>query len=502
MGARPVSTSGPATFGASYAYDALNRPTTITWNPAATPTTPSTTSVAFVHAYSAANQCSGQTATDNSWWFYPGTTASTVSYTANALNQYTAVGSVMPSYDGNGNLTSDGTFTYGYDAENRLTSASATGVAASYAFDGQGRRKLKTVNGTNTVFVTDADNREVLEYDGSSGTILNWYAYGLGPNDVLNQMNGAGTTRATLIPDIQGSILATLDAASGALTKTGYLPFGESGSTSGSFRYTGQRIDPETNGLHYYRARMYMPAWGRFMQVDPVGYQAGNNLYSYVNNDPLNALDSFGLDTQWGLTFGGTAALLLLGTSAGVTAGVSIPDNPMNFGGYQLFVSPQLNGMGGAGAYLGYGVCVYRGTSNGPLPIVSGGTTGYAEFDIGAGPSVGLSAQGNKNGLSGFSITPNPKIGEGLGIWVGIGGAANPTIATPSIDQTFNWLNSATGAPTSSAPAQSLNAVQPISSPSYSSAGPAESPNTAQPITPNYGGGGASEVQQPSLPNK
>jgi RHS repeat-associated protein len=287
--------SGPATFGASYAYDALNRPTTITWNPAATPTTPSTTSVAFAHAYNAANQRSGQTATDNSWWFYPGTTASTVNYTANALNQYTAVGSVTPSYDGNGNLTSDGTFIYGYDAENRLTSASATGVAASYAFDGQGRRKLKTVNGTTTVFVTDADNREVLEYDGSSGTILNWYAYGLGPNDVLNQMNGAGTTRATLIPDIQGSILATLDAASGALTKTGYLPFGESGSTSGSFRYTGQRIDPETNGLHYYRARMYMPAWGRFTQPDPIEYAGGSNLYRYVSNDPLNLIDPTGL---------------------------------------------------------------------------------------------------------------------------------------------------------------------------------------------------------------
>jgi YD repeat-containing protein len=70
-----------------------------------------------------------------------------VSYTANALNQYTAVGAVTPSYDGNGNLTGDGTFSYGYDAENRLTSASGAGNTASYAYDGQSRRKLKTVNG-------------------------------------------------------------------------------------------------------------------------------------------------------------------------------------------------------------------------------------------------------------------------------------------------------------------------------------------------------------------
>ena len=36
-------------------------------------------------------------------------------------------------YDGNGNLTYDGTFTYGYDAENRLIPASGAGNTASYA---------------------------------------------------------------------------------------------------------------------------------------------------------------------------------------------------------------------------------------------------------------------------------------------------------------------------------------------------------------------------------
>ena len=86
--------------------------------------------------------------TDNSWLNYPAATPSTVSYTANALNQSTAVGAVTPSYDGNGNLTSDGTFTFGYDAENRLTSAVGAGNTASYAYDAQGRRKTKAVNGT------------------------------------------------------------------------------------------------------------------------------------------------------------------------------------------------------------------------------------------------------------------------------------------------------------------------------------------------------------------
>ena len=257
-------------------YDALNRPTGITWSPAPAEATPTAGSVTFSHSYNRTNQRSGQTTTDNTWWDYPAATPSTVSYTANALDQYVAVGSVTPTYDANGNLTFDGSFTYGYDAENRLISASGPGLVASYAYDAQGRRKSKTVNGVTTVFVTDADNREVLEYDGGSGQILRWYAYGLGPNDALNQLNVAASTRLAFIPDLQGSIVATQDSTTGALTKLGYGPYGVSASTAGTFRYTGQRIDPETAGLHYYRARMYSQVLGRFMQVDPIGYSAGD----------------------------------------------------------------------------------------------------------------------------------------------------------------------------------------------------------------------------------
>src|SRR6185437_5210791 len=259
-----------------------------------TPTAPSASSVTFGHSYNKANQRVGQSISDNSWVNYPTATASTVSYTANALNQYTAVGAVSPAYDGNGNLTSDGTYTLGYDAENRLTSASGAVNTAAYTFDAQGRRKTKTVNGVTTVFVTDADNREVMEYDGASGAVQHWYAYSLGPNDVLNQMNVAAGTRATLVPDIQGSIIGAIDSSSGTLNKLGYLPYGKSAS-AGPFGFTGQRVDGETNGLYYYRGRHYSPALGRFLQVDPIKYSGGPHLYAYVGNDPLNRIDPSGL---------------------------------------------------------------------------------------------------------------------------------------------------------------------------------------------------------------
>jgi RHS repeat-associated protein len=253
---------------------------------------PTASSVTFNHTYNKANQRIGQTAADNSWFNYPAATPGTVSYSADALNRYTAVGAVSPTYDANSNLTFDGTFSFGYDAENRLTSASGAGNTASYTYDAQGRRRTKTVNGTTTVFVTDAGNREVLEYDGASGAIQRWY--GLGSNDVVNQTNVVAGTRAVLIPDIQGSVIGSLDSGSGTLSKIGYLPYGKSVGGTAPFGYTAQRIDPETNGLYYYRGRHYSPAWGRFLQIDPIGFSGGSNLYVYVGNDPLNLVDPFG----------------------------------------------------------------------------------------------------------------------------------------------------------------------------------------------------------------
>jgi hypothetical protein len=86
-------------------------------------------------------------------------------------------------------------------------------------------------------------------------TTPRWYAYGLGANDVLGQNNVAAATRTTLIPDVQGSYVASLDSGTGLLIKAAYRPFGQSSATSGTFRYTGARIDPETDGLYHMRAR-------------------------------------------------------------------------------------------------------------------------------------------------------------------------------------------------------------------------------------------------------
>ena len=108
--------------------------------------------------------------------------------TPNDLNQYTSVGNQSLGYDNAGNLTSFDGWTYQYDAHNRLTSASKTGVSLSLNYDSVGRLATTTVNDAEIMYVYDGDSL-IAEYD-SEGNMLNRYVHGLGVDDPLVRYQG------------------------------------------------------------------------------------------------------------------------------------------------------------------------------------------------------------------------------------------------------------------------------------------------------------------------
>ncbi|BAY22674.1 YD repeat-containing protein [Calothrix sp. NIES-2100] len=329
----------------------------------------------------------------------------TTAYTTNNLNQYTNVGGVSRIYDLDGNLISKTqggqTSTYTYDQENRLIGAVTPDGTWSYEYDALGNRIASVKNGQRTEYLIDPVGLAsvVGEYNGT-GSLLARYTNGVG------LVSRTDSSNATTYYDVDaiGSVVGLTGGTGSYLNRYSYLPFGEdltkTETVANPFEYVGMwGVTDEGNGLDFMRSRYYETNTGKFTSIDPIGFLGGSsNLYAYVDNKPLGAIDPQGTFlvplAVGGAIIGGLVGAASYGISTALTGG-------------------QFSAGGLIGATVGG--AAYGGVVGGTGGLAALGTVGGAIGMAGVGAATNALGYGIEKGIDGgFSW-------GGLGTAAGLG---------------------------------------------------------------------------------
>ena len=193
------------------------------------------------------------------------------------------------TYDLDGNLTSDGVWTYEWDGENRLKAMSMTNIIANipdpqrkrleFAYDFMGRRFSKVVKTWNGAAVA-SPSTNLFVYDGwnlvavlnSSFSLLHSFMWGQDLSGTMDEAGGVGGLLAMFeggnahfaAYDGNGNITGLIKDDKSTSARYEYSPFGETLRATGPmaslnpFRFSTKYADEES-GLVYYGYRYYQP---------------------------------------------------------------------------------------------------------------------------------------------------------------------------------------------------------------------------------------------------
>jgi RHS repeat-associated protein len=111
-----------------------------------------------------------------------------------------------------------------------------------------------------------------------------------------------GGAAYSIAPDHLGAPHQIVNSANGQVWFWNHDPFGNGAPTAAAgfahrLRFPGQIYDAES-GLHSNGHRDYDPRLGRYVESDPIGLEGGINTYAYAGNNPVSAIDPFGLDPK------------------------------------------------------------------------------------------------------------------------------------------------------------------------------------------------------------
>jgi RHS repeat-associated protein len=278
----------PSASSASYTYDALNRLTVVTGTNAATT------------SYDAAGNIQS-TSTAGGYSYQSSGCSQTPCNTQKVASTTNGSGTTTYSYDPNGNLRSEqgpapgGTETFSWNANQQLVNISQTGstssnVALSYAADGS----LSEQNQTGSSGERDIRYfNPFIETDSQTGTVKNYLFDG---TVIAQSANGS----LTYLHDDRLGSPQVLTNVNGSPTST--ITYDSRGARTGTAAptipgFTGAPYIAGTSLVHL-GARNYDTILGRFISADSLALagtssQAANR-YAYAANDPVNTVDPTG----------------------------------------------------------------------------------------------------------------------------------------------------------------------------------------------------------------